>query len=770
MTKLHPSRASKALAVSLPSLSIVFSAFPLCSATAQETGGKPVDLPPLVVETNKAAKSKKAAASKNAPATAVSQPEQPPTEPQRSPSDIANDPKVGTAQAAAAKLQIQNTTGSALGLTPEETPATVNIVSRRDIEEKGARGLVETFRTVPGVVVGNNPGEVGTTVTRGFYKATGFSVDGSRTADPVFLPRDYSSFHFERVEVLKGPASVVSGTSGLAGSFNIVTKQATTERSFSEAMVSYGSFDTVQTGIGTNIVLSPDAAIRSTFTFSGANGYVDDTGSEKYGFTNNILLKPTDDLKITASADYFKDDISAYYGTPLIDRSVARRPTDAVSSPNGLVLDRSIRYKNYDFEDSVMESESLWLRSAADYKLSSNWTFRNELNYYHADRLWKDADFYTYSAGLITRGTSYISHDHEFWSDRMLLSFDGYVGGFRNRFAAGAEYMETTFGSTRRFGSTPGVDIFDPDRGTYPAGTLGTQQATEHVTKAVFAENAINLTREWLVSAGIRYETIDLDRTIFNEATRATQQFGNDFESTTWRIGTTYEIVEGTSLFAQYAEAVVPITALMLSSFTNSQFELSTGTSAEIGIKSTLFDGRVTTTASVYEITQDDIITRNPANPAVPVQGGSQRSRGIEAEAAIDLTSRWNLALSGTLIDAEFTELRTASADLTGNRPLNSVPWAWSALTTYRLEGLPATVGAQLSGVGPFYTSNANLYEAKERTVLDAWIAFDVGSGTLAVRGRNLTNEFYAEWADYNETSLYVAPPRSFDVTYSVKW
>jgi len=91
-------------------------------------------------------------------------------------------------------------------------------------------------------------------------------------------------------------------------------------------------------------------------------------------------------------------------------------------------------------------------------------------------------------------------------------------------------------------------------------------------------------------------------------------------------------------------------------------------------------------------------------------------------------------------------------------------------MMTYRLEAIPATVGAQFAGIGPFYTSNANLYEVQERTILDAWIALDIGKGTLQLRGRNLTNEFYVEWADYNATSVYVGAPRSFDVAYSIKW
>jgi iron complex outermembrane receptor protein len=720
-------------------------------------------LPPLTVEAPRKAPKAKQAAPKAKAAAPAEQASPPPA-----PLQALQSLPAASAEAAAAKLDVKNTTGSTLNLTPRETPATVNIVTQKDIEERGARGLVETFRLVPGVVVGNNPGEVGTTATRGFFKATAFSVDGSRVADPVFLGRDYSSFHFDRVEVLKGPASVVSGTGGLAGSYNIITKQATTDRTFTEGMVSYGSFNTWDTGVGLNVALSPQAAVRSTFTFSSSNGYVEDTDSEKLGFSTNILLKPSDRLTLSTSIDYFKDDYStAYYATPLIPRSVARDPTDVVSSTDGLVLDRSIRYKNYNVLDGNMNMESVWLRNAAEYKLTDQWTLRNELSYYSADRLWRDADFYTFTDSPtpgITRGTTLISHDHEFWSERLALRFDGNIGGMRNRFAAGAEYMETTFGSRRAFGSTGPVDIFFPDRGFYTESTPGTFETAEHVTKAAFAEHAINLTPAWILASGIRYETIDLNRT----SSALPEPFGNDLGATTWRIGTTYELRPGTTLFAQYAEAVAPVSALMIASLTNSQFKLTTGNSMELGVRSRMLGGRVMATASVYQIEQDDIITRNLQSS---VQGGSQRSRGVEVETAISLTDRWNLSLSGTLIDTEFTDLTAADGtSLVGNRPVNTVPWAWSALTTYRLESLPATVGAQLTGVGPFYTSNANLYEAQERTVLDAWVAFDLGKGTLRLRGRNLTDEFYVEWADYNETSVYVGAPRSFDVTYSVKW
>ena len=219
---------------------------------------------------------------------------------------------------------------------------------------------------------------------------------------------------------------------------------------------------------------------------------------------------------------------------------------------------------------------------------------------------------------------------------------------------------------------------------------------------------------------------------------------------------------------------VIPITTLMTASLANGKFELSTGESVEAGIKSTWAGGRVTTTASLYQIDQDNILTRDPANSTLTIQGGSQRSRGVEVDTSVALTDRWNLSLAGTLIDAEYTKLTEraggVAVDRSGNRPINASPYAWTASTSYRLPHAPVTIGLALHNVGPFFTDTANLTEARARTLLDAWVAYDIGGGTLRIRGRNLTNEFYAEWADYNPTSVYLGAPRSVDATYTFKW
>jgi iron complex outermembrane receptor protein len=83
---------------------------------------------------------------------------------------------------------------------------------------------------------------------------------------------------------------------------------------------------------------------------------------------------------------------------------------------------------------------------------------------------------------------------------------------------------------------------------------------------------------------------------------------------------------------------------------------------------------------------------------------------------------------------------------------------------------MPATIGASIYSVGDFYTDTANTIEVEERCLLDAWIAYDLSEGTLRLRGRNLTDEFYAHWSGYSSTQVYLGAPRGFDITYTAKW
>ncbi len=677
-----------------------------------------------------------------------------------------------------ANLDVKNTTASKLDLTPRETQATVDIVTEKDIEEKGLRSLIETYNSVPGVTSGNNPGEPGVVTMRGFHKSATYTVDGARIPDAFLSSRDYDTFNFERVEIVRGPASVTQGTGALSGTINLVTKQPQLGKTSVEGMASYGSFNTTRAGVGVNAPLGANAAVRSAVSYSQSDGWIDDTKSRKYGLTNNLIVTPTDRLTFTGAVNFFHDEFrTPYQGTPLVPASVARDASDVVTTTNGYVLDKALRDKNYDVFDGLMKSDAVWLRGGADYKLTDHWTLKNELNFYKADRYWAGADTFTYNTGTgqFDRATTLITHDHQFWSDRASVSYDGPLGRFRNRFTTGLEYVDTIFNSKRRFGTTTSVDPYNADRGTFPADTQANYPTRQNFdstlrTVAGYAENALNITPGWIVVGGARYERIVLDRSIFDLNAGTTTNFDKTFYSPTWRIGTVYDIVPGTSLYAQYTQAAIPVSSLLLANTTNGRFDLSTGESVEGGIKSSLWNGRVVATAAVYQIDQDNILTRDPVTPSLTVQGGSQRSRGVELSAIIAITDRWKVTPAYAYVDAYYTSLRNATRDLTGNRPINVPATTFSLTSTYRLRTLPATLGASMNHVGSFYTDTTNLIKVKARTLFDAWVAYDIGKGTLRLRGRNLTDELYADWSGYSTTQVYLGAPRSFDVSYNIKW
>lgn len=680
---------------------------------------------------------------------------------------------------------------SRLGLTVRETPATVNVITQDRLQEQGSRSLIEAYQSAPGVVAGNLPGEPGVTAIRGFSRgAVGYSIDGVRAIDPLIASRNYDAYSFDRIEILKGPASVVSGSGALAGTINLVTRKPELGVNKADALLSYGSFDTLRAGASFNAAVSENAAASASVLYGRSGGYVNDTDSENVQVTTGLTLKPTDRLTITAAFDYFRDDFStAYFGTPLVPRGVARNPSGVVSSGDqDLVLDKSIWKKNYNVDDGVMTSDAIWARVGATFQLTDQWTLKNDFAFYSADRLWRNSEDYTYVTTepgdkKLRRDATLITHDQQSWTNRTSANFDGEIGGLRNRFVAGFEYMRTEFGSKRSFGTVDFVDPYDFNRGSFPdTAGFGTRQNFDSTVdnSAVFLENALNITPEWIVVGGLRREWIDLDRKVHDLKAGTTATFGNNYSPTTWRLGTVYDLTPDVSLFGQYTTAITPVSALLLSNSARAEFKLTKGRSVEAGVKTTLWNERLVATASVYQIDQDNILTRDPNNSSLTIQGGSQRSRGVEFDVSVAVTEQWKINANASILQAEFTELRESveqpdgtfePVSRKGNRPLNVPEQTFNLWTTYRLASIPVTFGAGVRHVGDFYTDNANTIRVDGRTLLDASIAYDVPvGGTLTLRGRNLTNRFYAEWSGYSSTQVYVGAPRSFDVTYSVKF
>lgn len=689
-----------------------------------------------------------------------------------------------TAQALGSTLDTRTETASRLGLTPRQTPATIDVLTQAQMQERGIRNSIEALNAVPGVTSPNLSSVTSSSVAsmRGFSGgAISVLFDGMRQTAASLVTRNLDSWGFESIEVLKGPASVLYGEGALAGAINLVPKRAQLDESTFSGLVSAGSFDSYRVAVDANIPVTPEFGLRAVASHSRSDGYIDDTASRISAASLSARWQPDERLTVDVALDHFRDDYTTpYFGTPLVPAEVAREPSDLVSTTDGRVLDEALREANFNVEDGLEDSRSNWLRSRVSWQADDTWRLTNELSYYDAERRWINAETYTFNSdtGLLDRSSTRIEHDHQYWIERATLVADGSLGGHRNRFAAGFEYEVNDFFSLRRFGTLPSLDPYAPVRGQFPTEDSETNfpgegnrdnfdSGTEGA--AVFVEDAINLTPRWLLIGGLRYEQIELERTIddLNAGTRT--HFTQEFSPLSWRLGSVFELAPKTQLYAQASHAVTPVSSLLVISLANSSFDLTEGETLEAGVKTTLWNDRLDLTAAAYWLRQDEIITRDEHNTALSVQGGEQSSRGVEVSASARLTEALRVDANLAVLDARFDSLLDAEGvSLAGNVPPHVSERVGNLFAVYRRRESPWTFSAGLRYAGPFFTDNANTIRVAGHALLDASIGYRLGPGELTVRGRNLTDRLYADWSGGAPDQIVLGAPRSVELSWTV--
>ena len=704
---------------------------------------------------------------------------------------------VVTGQRDPLKLDDQAQASSRLGLSIRETPASVEVLTQDDLQVRGLRTARETFNDVVGAISGNVPGNPAVVSLRGFAGNTvSILQDGVRISTSTVVQRDSNNWHYDRIEVLKGPASVLYGEGALAGVINKVTRKPVLGERHLDTLLSVGSFDTVFVGGGVNLPVSATIAVRADASYQRSDSLYDVDNNDTFstGLTASARWRPSDRLSLLVAVDHFEDRYDAtYQGLPLIPGQYALRPTDAVTTANGLVADRGLRRRNYNPQGAYSGADETTVRSRLDWTIGSGWTFALDLTGYTAKRAFLLADSQTFVAptaafpnGSFRQSYQDFRHNHQFWNARGVVGNDGRIAGLRNRFSLGVEHNDTDFTSLRQQApvtALPAVDLRSPAVVPLPTGTA--IFTTTNVTfdsklkqTSVFAEDALNLTPRWLLVGGVRWDHIALDRTTIQNATGAADRNSPTFDPVSWRAGTTWDVfgdeAGGVTLYAQYTTAVSPVSSILLASIANSRFRLTKGRAYEAGFKATAWGGRASVTGAAYRIEQRDILTRDPNNPTLTVQGGRQSSQGVELSAVVSPDKALRLSGGVSYTDAQYEELSElvggVRIDRRGNRPINIPSTTVNASALYTIAD-KVTLGGFLRHASAFYTDTANTIRVAGHNVLDASLSFPVApQATLTLRGRNLTDAFYGEYSGYPTTNVYIGAPRSFEVALATRF
>jgi iron complex outermembrane receptor protein len=667
-----------------------------------------------------------------------------------------------------APLEQTTEIGSRLGLSIRETPASVDVLSQDTMQARGDRTMVDAVGKVPGMSGGRVGGSHIGFSARGFIENgvtwlyNGVRVPGSSN----FSSRILDTANYDRIEVLRGPASVLNGEGGTGATINLVSRSPSFDKQAFELDYAYSSFNAHRLHAGTGGAIQDDAvAYRADIS---ANHYGSNIQGERTAldrFTGSLLFKLSDQLKLTLELDKLHDDAEDYYyGTPLV---------------NGKI-DPSLRRINYNnLSDNVYGSNTTWLRANLEWQATPDILVRNQTYSYDAFRNWRDVNDFSYIAGAtptVRRNTwADLDHDHQVVGSLVDASFKGKVGGLNNRLLVGADVNRTDFKTSRNgfpAGTEAPVDAYNPPEVPLSAGTNALKSPARDVAIeqwSVFAEDQLSLSSQLKLVGGLRHDSFSTNRIYYDQAGAPTESKRYTFNS--WRAGAVYDLTPEATAYVSYATAVEPGGSLVILNRNQSQLDLTTAKQLEIGVKQGFWSGKGEWTAAVYDIQKRNVFVPDPAKPTNRLPVGKQSSQGLELSLGLRPAVPWQIDGNVAYVRARYDEFSAGNppVSLSGNTP-RLVP-TWQANLGAQYQPTAAwTLGAWARHVDKAYINDANTLELPAYTTLDLSTDYQVDK-TLAVgfRIRNATDALYAESA-YGSTQVLIANPRSYEVSLRMRF
>ena len=686
-------------------------------------------------------------------------------------------------------LETPTPTGSRLGLTPREIPASVDVIGQETIEERGHRSTLEAIESAVGVTAGSPPGDPGAFSLRGFTdNQISQLYDGTRIGPSNMTGRPLDVWNFERIEILKGPASVLYGEGAVGGAINLVTRRPNREeRRHLDAFFSYGRFNSTRFGLGSGGSLYRDKLFyRVDLSRNSSDGFINHTPSEFWNLTSSVLFDVNERFSLQASFDTTADDVGSYWGTPLVPRSFATKPLfGVVKTRDGRTIDRRMSRVNYNVADSRMWAHTYWGRVNARWQMSNAIALHNEFYLYQANRRWRNAETYAFDPTtlLVNRDRFFVAHDQRILGNRGELHYTHAMFGQHNRMVLGFDISRLDFGRPGAFccDDPDGVDPFRPTRGRFGSLTP-TRQQTDIDTRALFFEDHLLVAERLHLVAGVRAEWIDLDRKLFrtDKSLNTGPSFVRTFAPVTWRLGAVFDLFPTLSLYSQYSTAADPVGTNIFLVRENQNFDLTHGRQWEVGLKYSGLEGRAEWTLAYFDITRKNILTQTSLTAAVNV--GRQSSHGVEFAAAVRPTPAWRLQGNVAYLDAEFDNFAEPSGDTlvsrAGNVPPNVPRLVANLWTSYRvLYPWPLEVGGGIRHVGNRFTDTANSIKLLSYATVDAFLSWPLGESAyfknsrLTVRARNLLDEDYAIWGDtFYPSQILRGEPRTVEFSLSTRF
>jgi len=617
-----------------------------------------------------------------------------------------------------------------------ELPQSISVITAEQVKDQNAQTMQEVLRYTAGV-----RSEMYGLDNRGDWFSLRGGSEGSTLLDGMRVPLSgwygvvrNEPYAFERIEVLRGPASVVAGQNGPGGVVNLVSKwpQAEAQR---ELTVQFGNNRHKQIAADLSGPLNADGTLlyRLVALDKNSGTQVEHADDKRTLLAPSLTWKPGPSTTLTVYAEYQKDESGntnaflGYEGTLL-------------PAPHGPI------------SPSLFIGEPAWDRYGGERKrlgyefeqvLSPAWTLRHHLRHDCIDggmrtmyAAWWDG-FVDSSGAPDANGTYlnriwYATDNHARITNADLL-LEGKLnwGRARHTLLLGVDHMKNSDdqASWDDGGATP-LDVYNPVYGSFADPTIGTSPTnfsrTRQRNTGLLLQDQIKFDERFVLVAGLRRD-------------RARSEGAPTESATSKNLGLVYLAGGGWSPYASYSESFEPVAG---TGADNQPFKPKRGKQVEAGLKWSPDGRRVNATAAVYRLVEKNRLATDPANVNFSVQRGEVTVEGLELELSASLR-QWDLVGNYTYTDAQVTSTTADDVRYLGAQ-LNSIPKHAAALwAVHRFVAWPGLrAGLGLRYVGKTW-DGLDSVSVPAYTLVDALVAYEAEAWRFALNIGNLANKTY---------------------------
>lgn len=625
-----------------------------------------------------------------------------------------------------------------------ETPVSISVITQELMAEQQVSQFGDALKNVASL----------TRITSflgGFeqFNARGFLISN----DFNYLRNGRLYIHFasppmetlERIEVVKGPASVLFGQGSPGATVNMITKQPTTVRTFSaKATLGSDSFYRTHVDFGGPLTKGQSLSYRTNLSWQDSRSFRDDVFVKRRVAATALKWLPSDRVNVLFNLDWIEDERPQDTGLVAIGTRVAPLPIDrAINLPWG-------RFNSGIWNAGLNAEVSL----NPDWKLFAGFNFQ-DFDRHRFDQGLQNLNEVTGNIRIQTRERINLRRYYTYNVDIVGRKA---TGALDHTLLLGANYIKADFKDTETV--TPvffNTNIFAPDRSfARPLFTLFPQPIVNRQrTHGAYAQDQVAIGESWRLVGGVRYdryETTTENRNNNNPRSR------NETENFTPRVGLIFKPSPSLATYISFTESFEPNGIASQGSNLGQQLDPTIGEQLEIGLKKDYFQGRLGLTFAAFRIAREG----DPFFDAVQnltVQRGKRVHQGMEADLAGQLTPNWQASISAMYLDGEI--VTSSVPGQIGRRPSNVPLLSFSFWNSYKftqgpLEGLSVGSGIFYKGRMPGDDNNSFFVEAYTR--VDASLSYHTKLGKFKAVYRLNVENLFDERYFYGRSRLEVQP------------